>query len=561
MELIKPYNDLHFKGISKKADIYMELLQEKIRRLLNEKRNVSLQLASELRDRVSERLSATETLKTVKDELGNQVHLIAKEKNALQRSLEKELDRRTKEWGIKLEQIKSEEQRLRDRVRELAEQNVSLQREIFHFHAKEYEMGNHSFAPDHLVTDFKRRMIEAENEIARLKYSLANSQKQKKEAEEEIKSLKISYDAKERENHSFQKTITTLQRLCNDQDRTIRGLVESINDEIDNLPQGINGNFSKLKQERTRFIATEPTLQMESDSRRHEIPLPQKLTGVESTERGSIFLNFDQELWSQLDDLQTRSISVLDESNAFGDRLLELIKAFAKEKIGNQLIIHETMAQDLKMKSESVRKSVKMAKSFLKEKILFLSNNAVKQNYSELDSKFLERLPLEVRERICELKDKLTDEQMFSRIIKEKLSATEAEVGHLQEQVAKMARNQQILGTENLEFQSLLENVSCEMTDFKVELSEKDQTMHNLEADLERHLKEEENLRNDLIKSVQERNLLCTEAERLNREIRRLNTELDDFRNKADKLEELVLIRDGEITILKETYGAVDMSE
>jgi hypothetical protein len=118
---VSPYK----KAESEKVKV--ELLQLKVKKLLQEKRNLVLQVACETRSRIAERCAANEALK-----------LIEKEKNALQSRLEKEFDRMTKEWEDKVVKIKMEEKRLKDRMQDMAEKNVALQRQVSDLNNKEF---------------------------------------------------------------------------------------------------------------------------------------------------------------------------------------------------------------------------------------------------------------------------------------------------------------------------------------------------------------------------------------------------------------------------------------
>ncbi|TYH14268.1 hypothetical protein ES288_A06G206700v1 [Gossypium darwinii] len=100
-------------------------LIQTVRHLMEEKINVTLEVLELLRSRIADRACARQELRMVRAEFELQTKKIEKEKHVIKLGLEKELDRRLKE------------QRLRERARELVEHNVSLQREVSTFNEKE----------------------------------------------------------------------------------------------------------------------------------------------------------------------------------------------------------------------------------------------------------------------------------------------------------------------------------------------------------------------------------------------------------------------------------------
>lgn len=152
---VNPYKNRESKSVK------IELLQLKVKKLLKEKRNLVLQVACQIRSRIAERCATNEALESVE-----------KEKNALQSSLEKKFDRQTKEWENKVEKIKMEEKRLKYRMQDMVEKNAGLQRQVPHLNNKEFGPFKKQVGES---TELKTRLMQAENEIEKLRKSLTES--------------------------------------------------------------------------------------------------------------------------------------------------------------------------------------------------------------------------------------------------------------------------------------------------------------------------------------------------------------------------------------------------
>lgn len=584
MDFRKPYGGPNPKGASKKKDINLELLQQKVKMLYEEKRNLSLEVACEVRSRIAERSAANETLKLIKDEIECRVKMVEKDKNVLQSTLEKELDRRSSEWGNRLEKIKLEEKRLRDRVRDLAEQNVALQRDVSYFNNKGTNLNSQVRESELYMDGFNTRLKDAENEIAQLRQSLTESHKQTKEAEHSLQSIKSCYDAKERENHALQKSIVRLQRLCKDQERTISGLWQGLNDEINDIPQEKNDHATKLQQELMRAAGAEQSVHKDLVNCRNQTDsLRQESThlvdGLRSRNEGTGFglIKLDRELWVRLDGLQAQALSILDEYSLLCAKLLQSGKynmynsnpleahegegtkgELGMEQKASAMVEHEMNLKRLKSQADAFKKSVHMVKGVLKEKTLITCNNVLRQDMEKTEAWQSEDWSPEVREHFIVLQDELKAETLISRLLRENLCSREVEMEQLQKEIATLIRSRELAKTEIARLQNLLGSASHKMADLEFQLRGKEERVIGLEADLEQSLKEVAALRENLDNVSKERDMMREESEQLGWEIMRLNTEVEAFKKKVEKLDEDVMIKDGQISILRESLDDFD---
>eukprot|EP01018_Ginkgo_biloba_P021294 Gb_06002 [translate_table: standard] len=589
IELARPYgNATTEKGGSKKTDTNVELLQLKVKKLSEEKRNLALEVASEIRKRMSERSAANEAVKLIKGEIECHVKMVEKEKNKLQLSLENELDRRSSEWGNKLEKIKFEEKKLRDRVRDLAEQNVALQREISYLNNKENNLKSQVRESEHYMDGLKTRIKEAENEITQLRQCLTESCKQAKQVEDDRQSIKREYTMKERENYALQKSIVRLQRLCKDQERTIIGLWQGLNDEINDIPHEKNDHIVKLQQELLRVTGAEQALckdlincRFETDALRQENR--NLLERLKSREEGSGFglIKLDQELWARLDGLQAQALLLVEENSLLCSKVLEIFKkdvycshnviganegeepesGLGIEQKRNAVFEHEMNAQRLRRKADSLKKSLQMVKGILKEKTFIACNEALSQDTDRTEAWHLEVQSLEAKEQFSELQQELKAETLLSRLLREKICSREVEIEQLQGEVAALIRSQQVLKSEIVRLQDLFIRANHKERDLELQLRAKEETISCLEGDLQRCLKELTVLREELTKVSKERDTVGQQAEQLGREAMRLNAEVEEFQRKVEKLDEDVMLKDGQLSILRESLDNFDFTE
>ncbi|GLJ04761.1 hypothetical protein SUGI_0002830 [Cryptomeria japonica] len=541
MELMKSYRSGPTqKGALKKAEVNVDLKQ-KLKNLCEEKMNLLLEVASQIRSRLSDRAAANEAFKLLSGEIKSYVKMAEKEKCAVKLSLENELDRQSREWGATLEKIKLNEKKMRDRLRDLAEQNVELQREISYLSNKESELKSRLRESEVHTDDFKTRLKDAENEILMLRKSLEKSHNQTREAEDDQHLIRRSYDLKEKENYALQKSIIRLQRLCKDQERTITGLCKGLNDEIDDIPQEKNDHITKLQDELLRVTGEEKVLCKDLRNCRSETdalgPENVCIIGIQKSkeeDNGCDLIKVDEELRARLDELQSQALSLLDENSTICAKLLGVIKyniyysgglgtneaeeamgVLSMEQERNIVVEHEMNLQRLKRKAETLRKSVHMVKGILREKTIISCNHTLGQDMDKSDMLQSENCSSEAKEHINELQHELKAETIISRILREKMCSREFEVEQLQEDVAKLKESRKILEAEISRLQDLLSTARHKTRDLEYQLEVEEERNRFLEAGFQRNIQEQAVLREELTNVSKERDAVQQQTERM----------------------------------------------
>ncbi|KAJ1385807.1 golgin subfamily B member 1-like [Sesbania bispinosa] len=529
-------------------------LIQTVRNLVEEKISLALEVSTLLRSQIADRTSAKEELSHVKTELEFRTRQLEKEKNEMQSALEKELDRRSSDWSFKLEKYQLEEQRLRERVRELAEQNVSLQREVSSFSEREMENKSVMTHADQQLKGLTDKTEKMKEEILDLQQNLLEIQEKYKIAEENRDCIRRNFEEKEKECKELQKSLSRLLRTCSEQEKTITGLQDGFSEDLhkNQSKESADKHIVKMQMEQRRLAGVELALRkelesyrFEVDSLRHEnIILLNRLKG-DGKECVAATYKLDKELWARICCLQNQGLTMLNESTYLCSKLLEFIKGkgghlrqnmqLDLEVIGNgldgQFIVESEMKiQGLKKAPRVLTRSLQMMSSFLEEK----SNPLTSKFHSESieDDKFA-KLNDQSSEDI--IRTELKAECLVTSLLREKLYSKELQVEQMQAELATAVRGNDILRSE---VQNALDNLSSASHQLKdLEL----QGIVNHEGNIAQSVRGERSMW-EKVKQYSEQNLL-------------LNSEVNVLKKKIEALDEDILVKEGQITILKDSLG------
>ncbi|KAL7611937.1 hypothetical protein Lser_V15G08659 [Lactuca serriola] len=493
-------------------------------------------------------------------ELHSRTRKLEKEKKELQAALEKELDRRSTEWSMKLEKYQMEEHRLRERVRELAEQNVSLQREVSLYGERELDSQSRVEHSGQQVKDLTLRMEEVAEENQNLHQNLSELQDKYRAAEEDRDCFKRNYIEKEKECKELHRAVTRLLRTCNEQEKTIEGLREGVSKEVRKNGSLENSNFdqelrSKLQMEQLRLTGVEQALRkevesyrVEVDSLRHEnINLLHRLKGS-SKENGFSALKLDQELWSRVHCLQNQGMCLIKDSVVLCSKLLENIKARAchssletnealQNGLDSQLIMEADMKlQGFKRGAESLTRSLQTVSDVVRDKSKSSTgtSNSESQDVGKSD---------------------LKAEALITSLLREKLYAKEVDVERLEAELATAVRGNDIL---RCEVENAMDTLSCithKMKELEMQVMKKDEGIYRLQNNLQDCKKELSIVNGILPKVSEERDMMWEEVQRYSENNMLLSSEVGMLKKKVEALDEDVLMKEGQITILKDALG------
>ncbi|OAY73036.1 hypothetical protein ACMD2_02587 [Ananas comosus] len=548
---------LRNKGLS-----LTELLQM-IQDMNEDRKYLALELSSQIRSRLAERFSAKEQYKQSKVELDTRTRRLEKEKSEVQLTLEKELDRRSNDWSQKLVKFQTEEQRLRERVRELAEQNVALQREVSSLQANEAAAHSRLMNSETQCKELTATAEEVQKKNNDLRQILSEMEVQFNEAKEERDQLKRSYKEKEEENKGLHKMVVRLQRIRNEQDKTISGLRQGYSDELDKKSRESGDSRSRLQMELMRLTGIEQKLRREVEScvieieslRNENISLIDRFQSSENGYRLSS-IRLEQELRARVDCLQTRALSLLDDNSHFCAELLEFIKCKKHENQGERrsdlegysIVEYTLKYQSIKRGVESLRRSLQTVLAILDDKSTLEASESVVQSTEGGNPKHAKD-----QAQKDEIELKLKVEVMLTRVLREKLYSKELDLEQLQAELASSVRSQDVLQNE---IQRLQDEFSClnhKAKEMEIQMLKKDESINQIQQDLQDSMKELSALRGTLKTVTEERDIVWQEANNLRKTNMRMLEDAHSLRRKIEALDEDILLKEGQISILKDS--------
>ncbi|KAK4353380.1 hypothetical protein RND71_028898 [Anisodus tanguticus] len=541
-EELEEGNLLHGRGLS------VPVLIQTIRSLTDEKVHMAFEVSSMLRNQVAERASAKEEARLLQVELDSRTRKLETEKNELESALEKELDRRSSEWSLKLEKYQIEEHRLRERVRELAEQNVSLQREVSSFNEKEVDNRSKISFSEKQLEDLSKRIEEVSEENQNLRQQLSQLQEEYRVAQDDRDYVRENYQEKVKECEDQHRSIARLQRTCNEQEKTIDSLRGFCEDVGKKSPANYDTQLEKLQVEQTRLVGVERALRKEVescriqiDSLRHEnISLFNRLRGSRK-EGGFSTFKLDQELCNRVCCLQNQGLNLLRESSQLCRKLLEYTKVNVRQNggIDGQFLIEcNVKIRGLKRGIETLTSSLQTVSSVINEK------NSVNSDSQQNGQK-----SYEIKQ------SDLKSETLLTTLLREKLYSKEMDIEQLLADLAAAVTGNDIL---KCEVQNALDTLSCakhKLKDLELQMIKKDENINQLQNDLQECMKELSIVKGILPKVSQERDFMWEEVKNYNEKNMLLNSEINMLKKKVETLDEDILMKEGQITILKDSIG------
>ncbi|XP_051121683.1 uncharacterized protein LOC127245083 [Andrographis paniculata] len=559
---------LQFRGLSTPA------LIQTIKSLTEEKLNMAMEVSAVLEDRIADNALFREKLKHERKELDAQTRKFEKERNEMQLLLEKELDRRSTEWSTKLEKYQTEEHRLRERVRELAEQNVCLQREISSFSEMEEDARSRITNSKEKFDDLSIQFKEANEENRYLQETLSEVQGKLRSAEEDRDYIERNYKEKVAECKDLHQSITRLQRTRKDQEKTIEGL-QSFCEELGKKNLKENPDFEvKLQVELKRSTAVEHGLRKELDSCRVQVDTLRSeniylLDRLKSCGKEGAFSTFklDQEINNRISFLQNQTHPLLSESSLLCRRLLEYAKTnggFQPNKgqisascfDGHEVVECEVKLQGLERAAENLKVSLQTISNVLQEKSDLLPQE---HNSGGMDSqKSISNDDLKKQHELRSedmIKSELKAETLLTSLLREKLYSKEQDLEQLQAEIAAAIRCNDIL---KCKVQNAVDDCSClnhKMKELELKMIKKDETINQLQYELQDCKKELSIVRGVLEKVSEERDMMWEEVKQHTEKNMLLNAEINMLRKKIESLDEDILVKEGQISILKDSIS------
>ncbi|KAK8293637.1 hypothetical protein V6Z12_D06G202600 [Gossypium hirsutum] len=500
-------------------------LIQTVRHLMEEKINLTLEVWELLRSRIADRACAREELRMVRAEFELQTKKIEKEKHEIKLGLEKKLDRRLK----------------------LAEHNVSLQREVSTFNEKETRNRSIMTYSAEQLKSLSMKVENLSNANEDLLKNLSQLQENYRAETEDQDCIRRSIKEKDKECKERQMSITKLLRTCSEQEKTIEGLRQGYHDEID-----------KKKSELALRRELE-SCRLEVDSLRHEnIDLLNSLNGT-TNDIGALTFKLDKEIRNRICCLQDQGLSMLNESTHLSSKLIEFIKGKAshtqlrvtQQGLDGQFLIESDMkVWGFKRRIQNLTRNLETISTLVHEKSSSVASNS---HLTSMNPDVSTKLNKQSSEELTSTEIKT--ERLLTSLLREKLYSKELEVEQLQAEISAAVRGNDIL---RCEVQNAMDNISFlthRLKDLELQMLKKDEIESRLRNDIQESMKELAILRGVLPKVSQERDLMWEEVKQYAEKNMVLNSEINALKKKIEGLDEDILLKEGQITILKGTLN------
>ncbi|PHT85139.1 hypothetical protein T459_07245 [Capsicum annuum] len=160
-----------------------------------------------------------------------------------------------------------------------------------------------------------------------------------------------------------------------------------------------------------------------------------------------------------------------------------------------------------------------------------------------------------VQENYLEKVKELKSENLLTTVLREKFYFEEMDIKQLQDDLAATVRGNDIL---KCEVQNALDALSCATPKLKyleLQVLKKDENINQLTNDLQECMKELGVVKGILPKVFQERDFMWEEVKSYSEMNMLLNYEINILKRKVDTLDEDFLMKEGQITILKDWIG------
>ena len=299
----------------------MVAIQQRLRKMHEEKKHLALEAASELRRRISERTAARKVFTLMKREMDAYAKVMEKEKAELQTNLEDEIARRESSWVMKLDRVRAEERELRERVMKLQEENSYIQREISSMSSKDGQW---------------------KGKIKELEFEIDSYRTRAEQAESELDALHKIFSEKENDNRNLRKIVERLPKLCGDYENRISSLQQNLKDgRFEDI--GVGRKPNKLQRELSRLSSLEVALRSEMQVLKGNSLDYQE---VEAEHRSGEDTKSAEEVCVELDRLQKHSVELQDENNLLCVKLRLAVRE--KEEMKQALREAEEDVQELR---------------------------------------------------------------------------------------------------------------------------------------------------------------------------------------------------------------------
>ncbi|MBA0839789.1 hypothetical protein Goarm_005485 [Gossypium armourianum] len=372
-----------------------------------------------------------------------------------------------------------------------------------------------TYSAEQLKWSMKVENLSNENED--LRKNLSQLRENYRAETEDQDCIRRSIKEKDKECKELQKSITKLLRTCSEKNE----------DKV-----------KKLQMEQIRLTVVELALRRELESWRLEL---------------------DKEIRNRICCLQDQGLSMLNESTHLSSKLIEFIKGKAshnqlrvtQQGLDGQFLIESDMkVWGFKRRIQNLTRNLETIPTLVHEKSSSVASNS---HLTSMNPDVSTKLNKQSSEELT--RTEIKTERLLTSLLREKLYSKELGVEQLQAEVSAAVRGNDIL---RCEVQNAMDNISFlthRLKDLELQMLKKDEIESRLRNDIQESMKELAILRGVLPKVSQERDLMWEEVKQYAEKNMVLNSEINALKKKIEGLDEDLLLKEGQITILKDTLN------
>ncbi|MCO5599352.1 hypothetical protein L7F22_053453 [Adiantum nelumboides] len=496
-------------------EIHIDVLRKEFRKHIEDKKDLALKMAAELRARLLERVQAEEVLKRVMLETESKVRTMEREQVEMKSRFQEEIEESDSQWTSKYEKLRSKEKRLSERLKVILEEKVELHKELSALTIKKNTLVEEVQKYQVCVKEFKAKAEESSQEAVKIRKLLEESLRRSSErggegkaTEEDISALARQYRHKDREVMEKQKAVNKLQKLCKEQEKTIAGLRFALGEQADNAQLHGKGEFFvKLQRELVRLSGIEQGLRKEVESYKAEA-LAAKRENATLVER----------LGTIMRKLGNVAIRLADSDGIDPDHVpSRTAKAYNRQEQGGIMRVEEIgdgQEDDLDLRASN--SNGEMA-------IVLLGRSPKSANTNALDVVTKGFKMSDVHDLIASRLESHYEEKEEL----EKLQEDFRILGHTKDRLQEEASN----------LHSALSLTNRRIHELETQLASKEEELGSMEEELGRVREQKDDVQK--------------EADFMGREAIQLSAQVDRLRRKIEKLDEDVMVKDGQLSILR----------
>jgi hypothetical protein len=431
------------------------------------------------------------------------------------------------------------------------------------------------------VDGLRKRLERAEKMVADLRRQSSADEDEESRREE----LRDVCAQKEEEKRNLQGLVNGLQELCMNHEKSINGLRQALKNKLLLLPEDQLGETCsamsrnhELHRELYRLSGVEVGLRRELESAKREIALlrceNQSLiarlrAGHEREAARACAKRLDQELRAQLRRSQAQVTALQEKYDLLASRL-RLAMRHRPRSSRKELLMQEDN-KTLRLELARTRRSLQIGEILLLQSVptaaikrrkdqssscwdllVLQEDDPRREHGNNNDNMTALDLPGTTATHLATASSNNCEESMM--LLQEYALTLEEDLRQSQAHCTLLLQEQEELRLERYELVCSLADSYLRLSELEKELNSRVELMKELEVDLDRSTLQIQQNRKELSLVTRERDELRKEGEIMGREALHMSLEVELLRRRLRQLDEELLLKDGQISILRSSW-------